>query len=186
MSGTGTVRPPPNISAELISLGRWSTVDGREEVGRAERLEKRSQEESARRGCERWGCRRRRPPQPGRGARAREATGPRPRPRPRTSSTSTKRPSRLTSGRRRRSGSSCSCFRVEPLGQMNPWLNTSSRSPRMRVTLSPSQGDLQPATRLTERAGPVGDTLGRLLVLDGHRRSPEIGCVRSSCQRSRA
>ncbi len=44
---------------------------------------------------------------------------------------------RRTSGARRRSGSSCSCFKVEPLGQMNPRLNGLSRSPRMRATSSP-------------------------------------------------
>ena len=51
---------------------------------------------------------------------------------------STNPPSRLTSGVRSRSGSSCSCLSVEPFGQMKPWLNTSSRSPRMRATSSPS------------------------------------------------
>src|SRR5262245_7763561 len=50
--------------------------------------------------------------------------------------TSTNAPSRLTMGRRSQSGSSCSCLSVEPLGQMKPWLNTSARSPRMRVTAS--------------------------------------------------
>src|SRR5262245_16511911 len=39
-------------------------------------------------------------------------------------------------GRRSQSGSSWSCLSVEPFGQMKPWLNTSARSPRMRVTLS--------------------------------------------------
>jgi hypothetical protein len=45
---------------------------------------------------------------------------------------------RRTNGLRKRLGSSCSCFSVEPLGQMKPWLNTSSRSPRMRA-ISPSR-----------------------------------------------
>ena len=39
---------------------------------------------------------------------------------------------------------------------MNPWLNTSSRSPRMRRHAVTVQGDLQPATRLAQRAGAVG------------------------------
>ena len=43
-------------------------------------------------------------------------------------------PSRLISAVRTRSGSSCSCLSVDPFGQMNPWLNTSSRSPRILVT----------------------------------------------------
>src|SRR4029077_11422245 len=51
--------------------------------------------------------------------------------------TSTWAPSRFIRGRRRRSGSSCSCLSVEPFGQMNPWLNTSSRSPRMRTISLP-------------------------------------------------
>ena len=50
--------------------------------------------------------------------------------------TSTCTPLRFTIGLRRRSGSSCSCFSVLPFGQMNPWLKTSSLSPRMRTICS--------------------------------------------------
>ena len=41
-------------------------------------------------------------------------------------------------GVRKRSPSSCSCFRVDPFGQMNPLLTGSFMSPRMRTTWSPS------------------------------------------------
>src|SRR5205823_3118949 len=70
-----------------------------------------------------------------------------------------------------RSGSSRSCLRVEPLGQMNPWLNTSSRSPRMRMTSSPRRlisrphpasqsGHVRMAVRVsTSERSVIGDML---------------------------
>ena len=56
-----------------------------------------------------------------------------PRPRSRREPPSARGPA----GSRRRSGSSCSCFSAAPFGQMKPWLNTSSRSPRTLTTSSP-------------------------------------------------
>ena len=58
--------------------------------------------------------------------------------------TSTCAPSRRTSGRRSRSGSSWSAPSVEPLGQMNPCENGSSASPRMRVTWPSSTSSCSP------------------------------------------
>ena len=122
-------------------LGPLVDGAGREHVGGAERPDQRAGRRAGRRGCGRSGCRgRRRRPR----GRARSITGSR---RCSTSANassqvaSTNTPSRFTSGVRHRSGSSWSCLRVEPFGQMKPWLNTSSRSPRMRVDL----GAVRPA-----------------------------------------
>ena len=65
-------------------------------------------------------------------------------------------PSRLTSGVRRRSGSSCSCLSVDPFGQMKPWENTSSRSPRMRVTRSRPSPSARPSARGRSRPRTAG------------------------------
>src|SRR4051812_38075535 len=47
-------------------------------------------------------------------------------------------------GRRRRSGSCTTLSNAEPFGQMKPWLNTWSRSPRTRVMRSPSIASSRP------------------------------------------
>ncbi len=51
---------------------------------------------------------------------------------------STSSPSRRTSGVVSRSGSSWSCLTPYAFGQMKPWLNTSSVSPRTDTTSRPS------------------------------------------------
>ena len=53
-------------------------------------------------------------------------------------------PSRRTSGVRSRSGSESTAPKEAPLGQMNPRLNTSSRSPRAWVTRVPSMVRVRP------------------------------------------
>ncbi len=57
---------------------------------------------------------------------------------------SVRTPSLRTSGARSRSGSSSSPPMEAPLGQMNPLLNTSSRSPRAPVTLPSSMVSVSP------------------------------------------
>ncbi len=84
-------------------------------------------------------------------------------------------PSRI-SGSVSRSGSSCSARSAEPLGQMKPWLKTSSASPRIDTTRSPSSSSSSPqvasqsgqvrkavtaiAPNLTPRGRPAGITCG--------------------------
>src|SRR6059058_2944106 len=53
-------------------------------------------------------------------------------------------PSLRTSGLRSRSGSPSTAPKEAPLGQMNPLLNTSSRSPRAPVTRVPSMVSVRP------------------------------------------
>ena len=54
-SGTGTLSPVPNMSADATCLGIWSTVLAREDVLRAERLEQHPAVEQRGRGCARVG-----------------------------------------------------------------------------------------------------------------------------------
>ena len=90
----------------------------REEVLRPQRPQDRPAGRAGRPGCGRWGCRRRRrsesrPWASSTGRRRASISA-----KASSQLTSTNSPSRFTSGRRSRSGSSWSCFSVEPFGQM--------------------------------------------------------------------
>ena len=133
-SGTGTVSAAAEHQAGRHLLRPLVDGAGREHVGGAERLDERAAGTAARPACGRSGCRGRPRRRRGRARRRPAAAGGRSRRTPRPTTPRRSAPSRLTSGLRSRSGSSWSCLSVEPFGQMKPWLNTSSRSPRMRVT----------------------------------------------------
>ena len=59
----------------------------------------------------------------------------------------------LTSGVRSRSPSSCRCLSPVALGQMKPWLKTSSSSPRTSSHVAALDRHLEPARGLAERTG---------------------------------
>ena len=155
-SGTGTLRPSPNMRPARDLLGHLVDGRGRVDVLGAERLAAARARRGARRGCGRRGCRCRRRRRRGR-ARRGSARG--------RAVDRLERlvPGRLDAARRRagpaasvsRSGSSCSCLRPCAFGQRKPWLRTSSSSPRTDDHLASARRDLESAGRFAERTGAV-------------------------------
>lgn len=94
-----------------------------------------------------------------------------------------------TSGVRNRSGSASSSPNDAPFGQMNPWLKTSSRSPRALVTRVPSmvrvspqvashRGQTRRAVRAPASAAPDSGGGAARGVVSG--RAPSVGAVRAA------
>ena len=75
-------------------------------------------------------------------------------------------PSRRTSGDRSRSGSSRSSFSPNAFGQMNPWLRTSSSSPRIE-TISPSATSTR-SPQVASQKGQVRKWVSPAAATSGH------------------